>query len=326
MASDILGIEIGTHSTKIVEVKNGQIRNYIYTETPENAVGNEGLIAFEAMGQTLKEALQEHHIRTRKTAIVLPDVNVYLHKVTLPVMNEKQLAVNLPYEFHDMIQGDKDSYLYDYVVTHIEKKDGIAKEMELLAAAVEKRVVEDYTEMCKRIGLRLVRLEPRQLSLACLMREMHMEEAEKDVMFLDLGENETVLDMYRNTVYDTSRTMDTGLVNIVEKAADILHCDRHIARKRLETSDASVLDNPEIETIYNDIAVETMRAINYYMYENQDTTVEKVYYYGGGSGIPQFIHTIQDTISLKLVPLSSIGEDSDVLMHAPAAYGITLEK
>lgn len=39
MRKDIVGIEIGMCTTSIVEVKNGEVKNFVSFDTPENAVG-----------------------------------------------------------------------------------------------------------------------------------------------------------------------------------------------------------------------------------------------------------------------------------------------
>ena len=324
MRKDIVGIEIGMCTTSIVEVKNGEVKNYVSFDTPENAVGADGLIAYEAMADTIKEKLKEEKIQAKDVALVLPDANVYLHKTVMPVMTEKQLLVNLPYEFHDMLQDTKDRYAYDYVVTSVIKDGDTPKEMEILAAAVDKKVIEEYKEMFKRVGLHLVRLEPRELALACFMKNYALDTGDR--MLLNLGDTETVLDMYRNGVYDTSRTLDMGLQTIVEESANLLNCDPHVARNKLFTSDTQVLKEESVVDIYNRISVEIMRSINYYSYENQDANLDVLYYYGQGSFIQGLLDAIQENIPVKLLPLQSLNTEEEVLQYAPAAYGIALEK
>ena len=324
MSKEILGIEISIHTTKIVQVKNGKCIKFVELETPENIMTSEGLIAYEAMADVLKEKLQEEKIRTKNVALILPDANVYLHKVVMPIMNEKQLLVNLPYEFHDMVQGNKEQYAYDYVVTEIIKENDEPKEMELLAAAVDKKVIEEFKEMFKRINLRLVRLEPRELALASFMRNYGLDTGDK--LLLHFGDVSTTLDMYRNGIYDTSRTIELGLEGIIDEASNLLNCDPHVAINRMLTSDKNVLEEEPMKEIYSRIAIEIMRSINYYLYENRDAVIDNVYYYGDGSELKPLLETIQENINLKLVPLQELNTEEDVLLVAPSAYGIALEE
>ena len=75
-------------------------------------------------------------------------------------MTAAQLQINLPYEFHDYLQDDTDQYVFDYSVLSVDEKS-----MELLIAALSKRQVEQYKEMCKRAGLRLCKLVPDVLAI-----------------------------------------------------------------------------------------------------------------------------------------------------------------
>ena len=72
-----------------------------------------------------------------------------------------------------------------------------------------------------------------------------------------------------------------------------------------------------MKDLYDFIAVEIMRAINYYTYENRDNTLETLYYYGGGSAVTPLIETIRSTVDLDVKPIS----DDENVRKALAAYG-----
>ena len=100
---DILGIEIGNKTVKFAEFRRGTLRNFVCVNVPDNAVMNDALVAFEAMGDLIKETVKANRISVRKAALVLPQTDVYLRRLLIPAMNEKQLMVNMPYEFKDVI-------------------------------------------------------------------------------------------------------------------------------------------------------------------------------------------------------------------------------
>lgn len=69
---------------------------------------------------------------------------------------------------------------------------------------------------------------------------------------------------------------------IAGAVGDVLNVDQHVARGYLLNDQDKVLESEALANVYNVIAVEIMRAINYYTYENQNNTLEKLYVYGGG--------------------------------------------
>ena len=74
--------------------------------------------------------------------------------------------MNLPYEFHDFVQGDKDQYFYDYAVVAVGegRKGEDGKEepptLDLLAAATRKETIAAYRRMLRLAGMKLVRAVP----------------------------------------------------------------------------------------------------------------------------------------------------------------------
>ncbi|MEE8807212.1 MAG: pilus assembly protein PilM [Lactimicrobium sp.] len=308
MAREILGVDIGSRRVKLCLLRNGEIVQTALLDTPENAVRNDSLTAYEAMGSLLREGMKENGIHCRRAAVVIPDPDAYMHRLSMPLMTEKQLAVNLPYEFHDVITDNKDHYLYDYAMISSHEKQGDQPgEMELMAGAVSKEKIEAYQEMFHHAGMKLVMAAPRQMALVSVLRAFADTCGHGDVALVDLGDAFTRVDLFRDGTYEATRTIDTGVSSIVSAIGDVLNVDPHVAHGYLFNDQDKVLESEALANVYNVIAVEIMRAINYYTYENQNNTLEKLYVYGGGSHIKGLVASIADSLSsLQVVPVDAM--------------------
>lgn len=324
---NILGVSIGTRSLKISELSNGQLRGFWSSEMPENAVVNDEIAAWSAISELLKSIRRDKKIRTKDCAVVLPDSGTYVRRVTMPVMTDKQLMVNLPYEFRDVLQNGPDKYLFDYSMIGIAKdENGKPKEMDLIGATVEKDLIGHYQRMFSDAGLRLVKAEPRVTALAALVEHIPTGD-NPDFALLDLGSTYTRIDIFHNGIYEVTRSIDRGVNDIVTAAAEVMNCDVHIARARLKDDTDKVLESEELGNVYNTIAIEVMRALNYYTYENRDNTLDRLYYCGTGSSIRPFLDEISDNITLELAPLGSLDvANSEALMSSPSSVGVALEE
>lgn len=309
MRKDLLGIDIGTSLIKFVTSNS-----YLTIETPDNSVVNGELVAFDGIGELIKTTLKENNIKAKNVALILPDSNVYINRFNMPYMTIKQLNVNLPYEFKDVVGNNKDDYLYDYCFI-----DHTDTEMDLIGGAVEKSLIEKYSDMFKTIGLKLVKATTRVMAITDLLGEANIT---NDVVLVGLGHSCTRVDIYKDGFYHTSRTIDVGVKDMVKVVSEILFCDEHIALKYLLDNKDNIQSNPKLIEIYEDILVKITRSINYYIYENRDNTLENIYYYGGASVITPYLDTLKKESSL---PLKSIKElfnsDDDVYVEALGAYG-----
>lgn len=322
---NILGVSIGTRSLKISEMSGRHLQSFATAEMPENAVVNDEIAAWSVISELLKTIRHDRKFRTKDCAVVLPDSGTYVRRVTMPVMTDKQLMVNLPYEFRDVLQDGPEKYLFDYSMIGIEKdENGKPKEMDLIGATVEKSLIEHYRQMFADAGLRLVKAEPRVTALADLVEAIPKGD-NPDFALLDLGSTYTRIDIFHKGIYEVTRSIDRGVNDIVTAAAEVMNCDVHIARARLKDDTDGVLENPELQNVYNTIAIEVMRALNYYTYENRDNTLDRLYYCGSGSKIKPFLQEISDNISLKLAPLGDLdAEKAEALMSSPSSVGVAL--
>ena len=308
MNKKVLGIDIGTGTIKLVDDSG-----CVLIDTPDHVFEEEKFVAFDGMSDILKQAVKENGFKTKKCALVIPDNEIYFTKTTMPFMSEKQLMVNLPYELSSVIGKDKDAYVYDYaVVRYINDDKGDPKEIELLVGAVKKERIELYTEMMKKAGLKLVRAIPRKIAVSQMLLDK-----EGDIAIADIGYTHTRIDMYKDGVFETGRVIDLGISSMVDVAADVLFCDKHIALEYLKNNKDDVLHHQKMKDVNDYIAVEIMRAINYYTYENQENTLSTLYYFGGGYHFPALIESIKEAVSLNVTPIS----DDEDIMNGLLAYG-----
>lgn len=160
MGKKYLGIDIEDRFLKLVVMKDGKVQKTCLEVMPDNIVMGGRIAAFHALSDYLRDTVRRNKIRVKDVAFALPSETYYIRRVKLPKMTTAQLQINLPYEFHDYLQDDTDQYVFDYSVLSVDEKS-----MELLIAALSKRQVEQYKEMCKRAGLRLCKLVPDVLAI-----------------------------------------------------------------------------------------------------------------------------------------------------------------
>lgn len=160
MGKKYLGIDIEDRFLKLVVMKDGKVQKTCLEVMPDNIVMGGRIAAFHALSDYLRDTARRNKIRVKDVAFALPSETYYIRRVKLPKMTAAQLQINLPYEFHDYLQDDTDQYVFDYSVLSVDEKS-----MELLIAALSKRQVEQYKEMCKRAGLRLCKLVPDVLAI-----------------------------------------------------------------------------------------------------------------------------------------------------------------
>ena len=148
-----------------------------------------------------------------------------------------------------------------------------------MAGAVSKEKIAAYQEMFHHAGMKLVMAAPARwhLSVCCGPSRTHAGMGMWPWWILVIPIRVLIC------TYEATRTIDTCVAVIAGAVGDVLNVDPHVVRGYLHNDQDQVLESEALANVYNVIAVEIMRAINYYTYENQNNTLEKLYVYGGGS-------------------------------------------
>ncbi len=280
MASKMIGVEFGSSTVKLAVCAGSVVKQMAVARMPEDLVREGRMTSPAAMTTFLKNMMKEHGIRGGNCAMVLPSQLVLSHRVTMPAMSEKELMLNLPFEFRDFVGKDGAKYDYDYVVLDI--RDNV---MELYAAAVRKDVVEEYYDMFKKAGLTLKVAIPAEMAWRNLIADAR--NIPQKLCIVDIGHHTTRVDIFQEGKFVMGKDIDIAGALIDETIAAAQNVDAYVARTRKEANMDKVLTSEAANDAYQALAIEVMKILNFYSYtDNSDGgPLEHLYYCGGSSVI-----------------------------------------
>ena len=185
--------------------------------------------------------------------------------------------------------------------------------MDLLAVAVSAELMESLRETIRMAGMKLVKAAPVVSSLLPLIDRLNsiQQPAVKEYAVLDLGSSSVRLYMFRETEYMTSRVIETGLSALEEMIAEAYHVDTHLAHTYLLNNHENCQYHEACMELYQQIAVELMRVLNFYLFSNRDSELHDVWVYGGGAAIVPLMEALR-------------GQLDAVLHSAAELYGQTI--
>ena len=180
----------------------------------------------------------------------------------------------------------------------------------LFACAILKTTVEGYRAMLHRAGFRLRVLTVTECAygavLGAYLRRTGAENDEKDRCIVSIGHRSTHLYIYHGATFDSRREIDVGGRLIDEQIAEHCGVDIHLAHSYMRSDYNGVLEADYAREAYSRLAVEIMKAVNFYNYNNRDRELHDLYICGGGGGIEPMLRTIVETTRLTLHPVSEL--------------------
>ena len=327
MAKKVLGIDIGHDQLKLALVRKNHVLKTASAPMPEHLLREGRVTSPETMGELIRTVMKESGLHANHAALILPNETVYVKNVHMPLMTVDQLEYNLPFEFNDYITGELKDYIFDYAVlsnpaagimpekterpmqgTMNAMDDNSAsdeeaeEEMELMAVGALRSVLEDAKDILRKAGLRLTMAAPAlcaYISLIRAQKEFLQQQAE-EYGILDLGFGAVRMYMFRGERHVATRVLEIGLSGLDNAVADAFSVDVHLAHTYLMTNFEGCQQREECYTAYNNIAVELMRALNFYRFSNPDSALSDIWLCGGGAVIDPLVETIGDMLNITL--------------------------
>ena len=335
MAKSILGIDIGYDSLKLALVSGRTVRKTVSVPMPNKLVREGRVVSTESMGELLRSTMRSNGIHCSRAAVAFPNETVFVRNVTVPPMTADQLMYNLPFEFRDYITDELKDYVFDYAtLTEKSAAEQNAQEaddnsMELFAVAAPLTLVEETKELLRKAGLKLVKAAPGVCAYIELIRNMDPSRRPPNGEFciLDLGYQSIRMYMFKGDRHEVTRVLEIGMSSIDNAIADALNVDVHLAHTYLLTNFDNCQSKEVCMNAFNNIAVELMRALNFYRFSNPDSQLADIWLCGGGAAIEPLCREISSSLDMtihsanELMPAGSQIADGYAFTQA---VGITL--
>lgn len=186
---EFFALDISNLSLKIAKLKKG--RGYLELESLGLLKIKKGIIKngeikdekklIEAIHNAIGE-VKGNKLKTKYVACCLPEEKSFLEIVKMPIMSDKDLKSAIIYEAENYIPLPiEDVYLdFEILSKNIDKK-----EMEVLLAALPKKVVDPYISCLRRAGLKPLFLELE--SLAIVRALINKKLSSQTILLIDLG-------------------------------------------------------------------------------------------------------------------------------------------
>ena len=322
MAKTILGVDIGHDQLKLALVRGERVLKTASAPMPENLLRDGRVTSRESMAELIRATMKEYGIRAGRAAFVLPSETVFIKNITMPLMTVEQLEYNLPFEFNDYITGELKDYVFDYAVISNPEAQGAADAkaedegeaeapettMELMAVGTTREVLEDVQVIARKSGMRLAVTAPAVSAYIALLRARRndMGVPSEEYAILDLGYKEIRMYMFKG--------------------------DRHVATRVLAhtylmTNYENCHHREECMAAYENIAVELMRALNFYRFSNPSSALSDMWFCGGGAVIQPLAETIGEMLNIQLHSADELVIDGEKIEECNSyvqAIGITM--
>ena len=330
-----LGIDIGTHTIKIVELRSTprgmDLVHHATASTPP------GGFQISVLAAQLKEMLQENRIKTKQAVVGLAGKGVAARRLSLPKIPEDEIQEAIRWQAGELFPFSLGDAMLAFQVLSRDESGGQTKQEVLVAAATREAVME-HIEVLQQAGLEPLGLMAEPHAVEQLWRNTNLGEAEEGATaVLDLGARKTSINIFHGRELQFSRyvptsgdaftTALTGMIRAGEQEIELNTAqaetlkrqhgipsveDRGKTAEGIPLSQVAVRIRPVLEKLETEIS----RSFDYYAFQFQGETINRLLLAGGAAQLKGIESFFADRFDLKvgfLDPLAPI-----IMQDSPA--------
>jgi type IV pilus assembly protein PilM len=223
-----LGVDIGTTSVKVVEVKKGskmpQVTNYGFLESSgylaraNQALQTSSLKIFEAdIVELLKTLVREMGISTKDALASLPPFAVFTAMLDFPLMEASEIQKAIVYQAKQYVPLPLSEVAIDWIkVGEYDDNRGF-RHQKILLISVPQEQIQKYKRIFVQAGLTLRALEIESLSLARLFAGDPTPS-----MIIDIGSRSTNIVFMQDGVLTWNAQSDIASASLTQAIASSL--------------------------------------------------------------------------------------------------------
>ena len=295
----IVGIDLGSSSLKLVQLRKEKERAILETYGEISTahyggveMGQSARLVDQKVLEMLEDLIKEANITARQAVVSLPLRVSFVSLLTLPIMNEKDLAEAVHYEARRYIPVPINEVILDWwslpqgILSDAEREEGLVKEkkfIEVLLVAVHQQVLEKYRSIFKEAGIEIVSFEIEIFSQvrSAIAREV------APILLIDYGAQSTRFTIVDYNIVRMSHNADRGSQDLTLALSRSLGIDFERAEKLKRDTGLSL--RPEHQEIKNVIEPlldhnfsEGIRVMTEYK-RRTNHSIKRIVFTGGGS-------------------------------------------
>lgn len=302
----LLGIDIGSHSIKLIEMgKSGN--NYTLLAagnipTPPKALSSPLEADQHAIAASIKRLVKETGARSSSVSLALPESQVFTRVIDVPALSTRELSTAISWEAEQYIPLPLDQVNIDYTVLRDAKETG-TETMEVLLVACPKSLLEKYLSIIETAELFTVAVETEIIATARVLSRS-VQSSKNAVLLVSLGAQTTDLAILRHGTLAFTRSISAGGESLSRALVAGLEFNSQQAEefKRTYGLEQDKLQGKivtAVKPIMDTIIGEMKRAIAFYGEKYKDELVETVLLSGGTAKLPGMVVYIAQNLGIE---------------------------
>ncbi len=301
--SNILGVDVGRNTIKVVSISKNDNKNLVLdvigeAKTPRVDWQKGDAKAMNEVAGTIKNLLSDLKVKSKQVVVSMPEEEVVSRLVRLPPLKESEIRDVLKYEAETFVPYPLDQVSIDYEI--IEKDD--AGRLTVFVIAARNALIQSYIKLFKMIGLELLALESPSVAMKRTVDSCVT--SIEGIILVDIGEKTSdIISINKGNVY-FARSMTVGGESLTRAISLNLGLDMASAEEYKKAYGMKEMElegkiRAAIMPVYNSIAEEIRKAMALFL-EDHGKPAELLVLSGGSANLPGLAEELTKLLGVEV--------------------------
>ena len=301
---DVVGLDIGSSSIKLVELKEGKtgyrLQSLALSHLPPEAIVDGALMDSVTIIDAIKDAMGQAKTKSKNVVTSVSGHSVIVKKITLPFMTEAELEESIQWESERYIPFDINDVNIDFQILGSDAEN--PESMDVILVAAKKEIINDYVSVIMEAGLTPIIIDVDAFALENTLAINYDLEKSELVAIANVCASITSISILKNNVSAFTRDIFKGGNQVTEEIQRQLHIDFDEAERIKVGSKVDGASQPVIQKVLKEasesLAVEIGNSIDFFQSSTTYEKISRLYLSGGGSKIKDFDILLQQQMGI----------------------------
>ncbi len=341
---DLVGLDIGSHSLKLVELKQKgksyDLVTFGIQPLPPEAIVEGAIMDSSAVAEAIDTLFANNNVKKTDIATSVSGGSVIIKKISLPAMSEDELAESIRWEAEQYIPFPIDEVNLDHKTLRGSAAEGGM--MDIVLVAVKKDMIGFYANVITQAGKRpmVVDVDAFAVQNAFELNYKNDVSPSEVIALINIGASLINMNIIQGEISLFTRDISTGGNLYTETVQRELNLSRDHAENLKKGVPVDGIDPASatsiIQGVTEDLAVDVQRTFDFFKATSTEERIDRIYLSGGSAKAPGIVQYFQNKFNaptevlnpFRNIRLTNIDADylQDVSPLATVAVGLALRR
>lgn len=299
-----LGIDIGTSSVKVVQLKKTpsgpELLNYDMIPLPPDTMEEGSIRDVQTVGAVLKDIVKRKKMITEKCYASISGQNVIMRFTKLPIMTDEELEQTVRIEAEQYVPYaiDEVSITYEKLAEVMEDEGG--GKYSILLVVAQKELVNNYMDVLRSAGVSADVIDVDTIAAInalenSIIQTAGSQEGGEVVAIIDSGARTTNISVLKSGILMFTRNIPIAGNNITQMIMNVMKQEFEQAEQiKIEEAEVSIGDvggneiAEVVKTTVEELSSEIRRSFDYFKAQSREPLIHRIILSGGSANLKSF--------------------------------------